>query len=220
MKSYLNFDDKLKTAISETVDNITVSQNMFTEINKKIENEYKGECHMKFHQSKKFKTTLIACTLLVATSATGFAAAKYILYNDIPSTQAISEQAGFTPKYVEEFKNGYTYFEGGVDEEFNLSDTSNVLEMRYEKNDNILNYLSLKAIKGESTLTDFASSIRADESSESLLLTNKTDGLYVYSDTYISIIWEDNGVLYSLSDYDKTLDKSQLVDMANEIINK
>lgn len=220
MNSYSNFDNKLKTAISETVDNITVSQNMFTEINKKIKSESKGESYMKFNQPKKFKTILVACTLLVATSATGFAAAKYIYYNNLPTTQTVSEQVGFAPKYVQDFKNGYTYFEGGVDEEFKLSDNTNVLEMRYEKNDNIVSYLALKAVKGEGTLKESTMSLRTDESSEAIMLANKIDGLYISSDKYISVVWEDNGVLYSLSDYDKALDKSQLADMANEIINK
>lgn len=112
---------------------------------------------MKINRSKKIRTVLIACILLILTTATCFAAAKFILYTSLPSSKSVSNEIGFNPKYIKEFKNGYVFLEGGINKDWSISDGSNDLEMRYIKDDCIVNYHAIKSIKGETSLNDFIS---------------------------------------------------------------
>lgn len=73
MKSSMNF----KEALEKNTENIEVQSDLFQKIMKEIE----GEEQMKLKQLKKTKTLIIACTALVISSATAFAAAKYIQYS-------------------------------------------------------------------------------------------------------------------------------------------
>lgn len=219
MNSFNNLDKEIEFAISDITEDITPSPNMFEEITKKIEAEHNGGYYMKINRSKKIRTVLTACILIILTTATCFAAAKYIIYLNLPENKEVSKQVGFSPKYIKEFKNGYIFLEGGVNEDFSLSDGSNDLEMRYIKDDFILHYHAIKTIDGETSLEDFIASIRSDESFEELTLSDNVPGVYIYSKDYKSIIWEDSGVSYMMSEYDNILDKQGLIDMAKEVVN-
>lgn len=219
MNSFNNLDKEIEFAISDITEDITPSPNMFEEITKKIEAEHNGGYYMKINRSKKIRTVLTACILIILTTATCFAAAKYIIYLNLPENKEVSKQVGFSPKYIKEFKNGYIFLEGGVNEDFSLSDGSNDLEMRYIKDDFILHYHAIKTIDGETSLEDFIASIRSDESCEELTLSDNVLGVYIYSKDYKSIIWEDSGVSYMMSEYDNILDKQGLIGMAKEVVN-
>lgn len=212
MKSSMNF----KEALEKNTENIEVQSDMFQKIMKEIE----GEEQMKLKQLKKTKTLIIACTALVISSATAFAAAKYIQYSTPPSTQEVREQIGFSPKYIESFSNGYSYLTGGVDEDFKLTDGSNDLEIRYEKDNALVHYHAVKAIKGETTLADFEKSADPQDTIESLTLSQKIPAIYLYSEKYSYLYWEEDQILYSLGQLDHQLNKDDLVKMANELIEK
>lgn len=209
---------------------------------------------MKINRCKKTRGILVACMLLVLTTVTCFAATHYIVYNGIPTKENVKEQAGLSPKYVEEFQNGYSYLTGGIDKDMDLSDGSNVLDIRYIKDDTIVHYHAVKAIKGETSLEDI--NPHNGEIKEDISITSEIPGicieskakivpmdyemteqdkkdekssLYVFInkpveevnvvDSY-SIMWEDDGILYRLAEYDGMLDKSEMIDMAKEIVVK
>lgn len=224
MNSFNNFDKELEFAISDITEKITPSPNMFEEINKKIEHKSNGGYYMKINKSKKIRTILIACFLLILTTATCFAAAKFILYTSLPSNKSVSNEIGFNPKYIKEFKNGYVFLEGGVNKDWSISDGSNDLEMRYVKDDNIINYHAIKSIKGETSLNDFISKPNENETLEKINISANIPGAYIYNTEYIIIFWEENNVTYQLSQYNKILDilqisKAELIEMAQEISN-
>lgn len=224
MKSFINLDNELEIAVSHTAKQIAPSKDMFTEITKKIELETKGENYMKINKSKKIKTVLIACAILILTTATCFAAAKFILYTSLPSNKSVASEVGFNPKYLQEFKNGYEFLEGGINKDWSISDGSNDLEMRYIKDDSIVNYHAIKAIKGETSLKDFISNPSKDETLENIAISDSIPGAYVYNKEYIIIIWEQDNVTYQLSQYNGILEipqisKAEILEMAQEISN-
>ncbi len=224
MKSFINLDNELEIAVSQTAKAITPSKDMFTEITKKIELETRGENYMKINKSKKIKTVLIACAILILTTATCFAAARFILYTSLPSSKSVASEVGFNPKYIKEFKNGYEFLEGGVNKDWSISDGSNDLEMRYIKDDSIVNYHAIKSIKGETSLKDFISNPSKDETLENVAISDSIPGAYIYNTEYIIIFWEQDNVTYQLSQYNKILDISQIskadiLEMAQEISN-
>lgn len=224
MKSFINLDNELEIAVSHTAKQVAPSKDMFTKITKKIELETKGENYMKINKSKKIKTVLVACAILILTTATCFAAAKFILYTSLPSSKSVANEIGFNPKYIKEFKNGYVFLEGGVNKDWSISDGSNDLEMRYIKNDDLINYHAIKAIKGESSFDDFSAHLREDETLEKIAISDGIPGAYIYNNDYISIIWEQDNVSYMLSQYNGILElpqisKAEILEMAQEISN-
>ncbi|MEA4988057.1 MAG: hypothetical protein VB095_08360 [Anaerovorax sp.] len=254
MRSSTKLEKELKTAISQTAGTIKPSENMFTEINKKIERENKGEQYMRIGRYKKAKGILVTCVLLILTTATCFAATRYFIFDKFPSKEEVQEQAGISPKIVEEFQNGYTCIANSIDTEEMLSDGSNILDLRYLKDDSIVHFHASKAIEGESALDDIK--IEKGEAKEEVSIAPELLGIYISAkaklvpmdfemtkqdkkdeksglymflnkpiddvkivDTH-SLMWEDSGVFYILSEYDGMLDKQQIMDMAKEIANK
>lgn len=79
---------------------------------------------------------------------------------------------------------------GGVDKDFKLTDGSNDLEIRYEKDNALVHYHAVKAIKGEPTLADFEKSADPQDTIESLTLSQKIPAIYLYSEKYSYLYWE------------------------------
>lgn len=224
MRSFKQIDFEIKDSLSKAVDNINPSEDMFTTINNKINDKITGGYYMKVNKSKKIKTVLIACFILLLTSATCFAAVEFILYTNLPENKEVSNEIGFSPKYIKEFKNGYVFLEGGVNKDWSISDGSNDLEMRYERDNTIVNYHAIKTIKGETSLEDFTSRIAKDEILENITISDNIPAAYIYNDEYIWIVWEQDNVSYILSQYNKILDipqmsKDEILEMAKDIIN-
>lgn len=124
MRSFTKFDNELKQAVSQKAMEISPSENMFAEINKKIGSINKEEYNMKLNIAKKSRGLLIACALLVLTTGACFAATKIVDYTGCldskfetyPTEKQMKKEAGFVPKYVDKFKNGYAFEEAFVGE--------------------------------------------------------------------------------------------------------
>lgn len=146
MRSFTNFDERIKEALTQKVDDISPSENMLHNIQKQIIDQ-KGDNSMKMKSSKHSRGIMVACAILVLTTATCFAASKISSLSGsvdkkldtFPSAKQMQATAGFTPKYVEEFSNGYKFevvFAGTLDG--NDADENKVTEIKtaefnYEK---------------------------------------------------------------------------------------
>ncbi|KXL53550.1 hypothetical protein CLNEO_07760 [Anaerotignum neopropionicum] len=146
MRSFTNFDEKIKKALTQEVDDISPSDHMLSNIQKQI-TDRKEDNNMKIKSVKHSKGIMVACAILVLTTATCFAASKIASISGsidkkldtFPTTKQMETTAGFTPKYVEEFSNGYKFevvFAGTLDA--NDADENKVSEIKtadftYEK---------------------------------------------------------------------------------------
>lgn len=146
MRSFTNFDERMKEALAQKVNDISPSENMLANIQKQIKDR-KGDNDMKLKSMKHSRGIMVACALLVLTTGTCFAASKIASISGcvdkqldtFPSATQMEKTAGFTPKYVDEFSNGYTFkevFAGTLDG--NDADENKVTEIKtadftYEK---------------------------------------------------------------------------------------
>lgn len=119
------FEDKLRKAIYAEANKICPSEDMFLQINRKIKSENMEVKNMKLKSMKKTRGILVACMLLAFTTITCFAAVKIVSYTsqstnntfaEFPSEKEVKKEAGFVPKYVNEFAEGYKFYKGGVGE--------------------------------------------------------------------------------------------------------
>lgn len=132
MRSFTKFDNELKQAVSQKAMEISPSENMFAEINKKIGSINKEEYNMKLNIAKKSRGLLIACVLLVLTTGACFAATKIVGYSGcldskfetFPTERQMKKEVGFVPKYIDKFENGYAFKEAFVGE-YEGKDTGN-----------------------------------------------------------------------------------------------
>jgi hypothetical protein len=115
-----NIDKKIKECLIDKSENASVPENMFFKIRNEIleEKDNKGVFTMK-HKLLKPKTIIIAGMLIIATSVSCVAAtnlsgifgstSKLTEIKTFPSKDKVKENVGFTPKYVEAFKNGFKF---------------------------------------------------------------------------------------------------------------
>jgi len=115
-----NIDEKIKKCLIDKSDNASVPENMFFKIRNEIlkEKDNKGVFTMK-HKLLKPKTVIIAGMLIIATSVTCVAATNLsgifsssshlTEIKTFPSKDKVKENVGFTPKYVDTFKNGFKF---------------------------------------------------------------------------------------------------------------
>ncbi|WP_160690626.1 hypothetical protein [Clostridium sp. C2-6-12] len=115
-----NIDKKIKECLIDKSENASVSENMFFKIRNEIlkEKDDKGVFSMK-NKLLRPKTIIIAGMLIIATSVSVVAATNLsgILVSSshlteiktFPSKDKVKENVGFTPKYVEAFKNGFKF---------------------------------------------------------------------------------------------------------------
>lgn len=148
MQSFSEFDREIKKSISQKVNDITPSEDMFSKIQTKIADR-KEDYNMNTKSRKHTKGIMIACAILVFTSATCFAASKIASisggtdkrFETFPSQTQIEKAVGFTPKYIEEFTNGYEFEVGftgtlsGSDDEQNKIAEMKTVGFTYIKED-------------------------------------------------------------------------------------
>lgn len=116
MQSFTEFDHQLKKSIEQKVESITPSEDMFANIQNQIKLR-KGDNDMTIKSQKRTRGIMIACAILVVTSATCFAASKIASvsggldkqFDTIPTESQMEKELGFTPKCVDEFTNGYKF---------------------------------------------------------------------------------------------------------------
>lgn len=220
MTSHFKLEEEIAKAVSSKANQISPSPDLFEKITQHIQIEKQGGTLMTLKPARKFKTALIACLVLMITSAACFAAVSFIHYEKMPLETAVFQELGFRPNYVKTFSTGYAFLEGGVDREFSLSDGSHPLEMRYEKEDLLVHYHAFKTLEGETTLADYKASVSTNATPFEVPLANDLMGLMIQSPDALQLIWAQEGVTYSLSTYDKVLSQDQLIQMAVEIIQQ
>lgn len=151
MQPSTKFEKELERMILRETANVYPSEDMFRRIEQKISEE--GNCNMKTGTIKRSKLLLAACLVLVFTTVTCFAASKIASYtvvgtNDTfktyPAEEQVKEKAGFLPKYLESFSNGYQFKNAGVgettamDEEGNKIGTVPMISFTYKNGDSIV----------------------------------------------------------------------------------
>jgi len=137
MQSFTKFDKDLKQAVSQTARGINPSEDMFADINKRIQSGNEGVYYMRNGRTKKTRGLLAACVLLVLTTVTCFAAIRIVDYTgslenkfeSYPSERQMEKVAGFVPKYIDEFENGYKFKEAFVGEYEGKDAAKNTLVM-------------------------------------------------------------------------------------------
>ncbi|NOW05249.1 hypothetical protein [Clostridium beijerinckii] len=115
-----NIDKKIKECLIDKSKSASVPENMFFKIRNEIlkEKDDKGVFSMK-HKLLRPKTIIIAGMVIIATSVSVVAATNLSgifgstsLLTEIktfPNKDKVKENVGFTPKYVEAFKNGFKF---------------------------------------------------------------------------------------------------------------
>ncbi|WP_304509697.1 hypothetical protein [Anaerotignum sp.] len=151
MRSFSKFDESVKEALAQKVNDISPSENMLANIQKQIIDR-KEDNHMKIKSVKHSRGIMVACAFLVLTTATCFAASKIASISGsidkkldtFPTVKQMEKTAGFTPKYVDEFSNGYKFKEvfagtlDGNDEDKNKVTELKTADFTYAKDDSEL----------------------------------------------------------------------------------
>lgn len=206
MKSSEKFENMLRTAINAEADEISPSEDMFLQINRKIKSKDMGGNYMNIKATKKSRGILIACLILVFTTITCFAAVKIVGYTGhstnntfkaFPSENEVRKEAGFVPKYVSELTGEYEFYRGGVGETTaDGEDGSEVMTIKtvsftYMNEDSTVE-LSVK----DGIFPDF------EEGGETVKITDAIEGKY-YSEMY-KFVPED----YVMTEQDKADEES------------
>ncbi|MFV0516097.1 MAG: hypothetical protein ACK5MV_01710 [Aminipila sp.] len=137
MQSFTKFDEKIRLAVSQEANKVNANEGLLKKINGEIELKEKGNRYM--NNRKRTRGLLVACALLVLTTITCFAATRIVNYSghledrfeEYPSERQMERVAGFLPKYVESFKNGYKFeivFVGEYDGESKEGDKNTKLK--------------------------------------------------------------------------------------------
>lgn len=188
MQSYTKFDRQLEEAISKKAKSIHSSDDMFQKINEKIDSGYEEVTVMKLNSRKSLKGLLVACCVLAATTATCFAAAKIVSYTgtstnaftDFPSQAEVEKSIDCSPKYIENFKNGFSFVGSSIGEYVGADADGNEIakvkeiEFTYIKNgmDGEVTLGAEKVVDGVDTIAD------SEEDAEKVVLNDEIQGVY------------------------------------------
>lgn len=198
MKSPEEFENRLKTAIRAEADKIAPSEALFLQIDQKIKEKNMEANHMNI---KITRGLLIACLVVVLTTAACFAAVKIVSYTSqstnntftaFPSEKEVKKEAGFLPKYAKDLTGGYVFYRGGVGTETGEAEdgseafTAKTATFSYKKGDSTVSLLVADAVSPDS-----------GEGGEALKITPEIEGKY-YSSMY-KFVPED----YVMTDEDK-----------------
>lgn len=262
MKSLEKFEDnRLRMALHAEADKIGSSEDMFLQISRKIKDVNMGVDHMNISTTKKTRGILIACLILVLTTATCFAAVKIAGYTShgtnntfttFPSENEVRKEAGFVPKYVSELAGGYVFDQGGIGEvAANGADgkavkTVKMVTFSYKNEDSGVNLYVENGTLPESEEDEAGKAVKITPSIEGTYYSNmykfvpadytmteqdkadEASGKYVFSygsdkveiNHMQQLIWNENGMSYTLINSDDKVDEAMLAKMAAGIVNK
>ena len=207
-----------------------------------------------------FKKSIIIAAAVLAVGTVAFAskgAVNYVMgstsskpdYTNIPATETLNKNVGFSPKIVEQFSNGYT-FKGGhngknkyVDEENGTEEKYKSFMADYEKDgDKVMlsadTYADSHKDRGNSEVSDYNGIaiayisyvnkvVPADYQQTEQDMKDEESGKYVFSygaekveiSQVQGVEWEQDGIYYNITAIDSPLDKQGLINMAKEVID-
>jgi len=170
-------------------------------------------------------------------------------FTTLPSASEIREKCGFTSKYVTAFSNGYTFASGnignvaGYDDDKNKTGAAKNLYITYKNQDSTVE-LSITGMVTEDlsdrkeTPVDYNNlqiyyqkqDYKFEPADYKLTPTDQADeksGKYVFSygsekeeiDNFQSVTWIENGKEYNLQAENSALQKQELLQMAQEVVN-
>ncbi len=170
-------------------------------------------------------------------------------YKSLPTAEECVQDTGFSPVLIQSFENGYEFDNGSVVKNDLRDDSDKSVEkfkslyFRYEKNNDEVTLISQKYdsemhINGEKAATvgniplyyrSYTSkAVPADyELTEEDKKAEKNGELifsYGANEVTVSevqnLFWEEDGIKYDLMQINGSLTKEELIDMAEELINK
>jgi len=125
-------DDFIKQELKQTVKNLEPSQQLFFNIKNQIKLQEENVMKKNLFASKKLKAAVVVGALCVmsftcyaAMKITGYTSHSYREWDSIPTAEEVQKKVDFTPKFVEEFSNGFVFDSAsvgavsGVDSDFN-----------------------------------------------------------------------------------------------------
>ena len=114
-------DDFIKKELKYTVKNIEPSQQLFFKIKNQVKLQEEDSMKKNLFTSKKLKAAVIVGALCVmsftcyaAMKVTGYVSHSYREWDSLPSAQEVQKKVNFTPKFVEEFSNGFQFDNASV----------------------------------------------------------------------------------------------------------
>lgn len=170
-------------------------------------------------------------------------------YISMPSAAECEDQIGASPKLLDEFTNGYTFYEGNVihdryeSEDSNEKTTYNSVVLRFKNGNKSADiYMRKSGIIPENCKENPPYSyngidlyyseqsmkfVPADYKLTEQDLADEASGKYVFSygtdeievHHYKNVVWDYNGVSYNIMCRDNDISQQDLYDMAAEIIS-
>ena len=171
-------------------------------------------------------------------------------FTEFPTEKEVKKEAGFVPKYVNELAEGYMFYAGGVGESNAMTEdgstamTVKTANFAYKKGESIVNLLVEDGIlpgeeeSGEIVkitdgiegryYSDMYKTLPPDYEMTAEDKADEESGKYIFSygsqevevDHVQQILWKENGMSYTLINSDDAVDKTTLMNMAAEIVNK
>lgn len=125
-------DDFIRQELKQTVKNMEPSQQLFFNIKNQIKLQEENAMKKNLFASKKLKATLVVGALCVmsftcyaAMKMTGYSSHSYKEWDNLPTAEEVQKKVDFTPKFVENFSNGFEFDDAsvgaiaGTDDNFN-----------------------------------------------------------------------------------------------------
>lgn len=127
-----NLDDFIRQELKQAVKNIEPSPQLFFKINSQVKLQEENVMKKNLFASKKLKAAVVvgalcamSFTCYAAMKITGYTSHSYREWNSLPTAEEVQKKVDFTPKFVEEFSNGFIFDDAsvgavsGTDSDFN-----------------------------------------------------------------------------------------------------
>lgn len=125
-------DNFIRQELKQTVKNIEPPQQLFFNIKNQIKLQEENTMKKNLFASKKLKAVIVVGALCVmsftcyaAMKITGYTSHSYREWDSLPTAEQIEKKVDFTPKFIENFSNGFEFDDAsvgaisGTDDDFN-----------------------------------------------------------------------------------------------------
>ena len=215
-------DDFIKQELKQTVKNLEPSQQLFFNIKNQIKLQEENVMKKNLFASKKLKAAVVVGALCVmsftcyaAMKITGYTSHSYREWDSIPTAEEVQKKVDFTPKFVEEFSNGFVFDSAsvgavsGVDSDFNkVTVDLDGIEGHYNKQ-------AYKFFPPDVTPSDEDIEAQKAGALEISYGSSEIEEMNIQS-----LFWEEDGIVYEMTALGADIDKEGLMQMAKEVISK